>query len=299
MSLEALPFVLLQGTLFGTTLVASRFSVGQFSPTTYIALRMALASLGYLLLYALNPRRHWPRDRTLWRRASLLGVLGTAVPMTFIVTSLQYQSSGVTSLLITAGPAVTVLFAHGVLDDERLNLRKGLGVILALSGALGLVVLGESGLPDVSRASPLGYGLVLVAMVCGSAMTVYARKYLRSYQALDVASVRMFAAALTVIPMSLLWAGFDLSKVDARGYFALGYASLMGTFAGLLLAFYVVQRFGATPAAMVAYIIPVVATLGGALVLGETITPGMLGGMTLIALGIRLINSGTPVVLET
>jgi drug/metabolite transporter (DMT)-like permease len=54
--------------------------------------------------------------------------------------------------------------------------------------------------------------------------------------------------------------------------------------------FYNVKRFGATAAAMTLYIVPVVATLGGALVLGEEITSGMLGGMALIVCGIAILN---------
>ena len=41
---------------------------------------------------------------------------------------------------------------------------------------------------------------------------------------------------------------------------------------------------------MTAYVIPVAATLGGALLLMEQITTGMLGGMALIILGIAIIN---------
>ena len=84
--------------------------------------------------------------------------------------------------------------------------------------------------------------------------------------------------------------GVDLSGVDTRGYLALIYAALVGTFSGLMLSFYNIKRFGATAASMPTYVIPVVASLGGALVLGERITPGMLVGMALIAAGIALIN---------
>jgi drug/metabolite transporter (DMT)-like permease len=180
--------------------------------------------------------------------------------------------------------------AHFTLEDEQLTVRKSIGVALALSGALLLAILGESGLPDVQRASPLGYGLVIGAMVFASAGTIYARKYLQPYDAFDVASVRMFAAALAIMPLSLLFVGFNLGMVNTNGFLALGWASVVGTFAGQLLAFYIIQRFGATPSALTAYVIPIIASIGGALVLGESITPGMLAAMALIILGISLLN---------
>jgi drug/metabolite transporter (DMT)-like permease len=291
LTLQALPYVALLGFLFGSTLIASRFSVGQFQPTTYIGIRMVLASLIHLSIYLVGPRRgKWPSAPGIWRNAAVLGVFGTAVPMTCIVTSLQYQSAGLTSLLLTVSPAVTVLMAHFLLSDEAITLRKGLGVSLALGGALLLAVRGETGLPDVSTGGPIGYILVLVAITSAASSTIFARKRMRNYDHFDVASVRMLAAALTVMPLSALLIGVDLSRVNLQGYLATGYATLVGTFSAMMLSFYIVKRFGATASALATYVVPVVAGVGGALVLGERITAGMLTGMGLIVGGIALVN---------
>lgn len=290
MSPEALPYVTLLGFFFGSTLVASRFAVGQFAPTTYIGLRLVLASLGHVAIYTLSSQRPWPSDRQVWRHAPVIGIFATAIPMTAIVTSLQYQSSGVTAVLITINPAITVLMAHFFLPDEPLTKRKSLGILLAFVGAFILAISGESGLPDVERASPIGYLLVLLAMISAGSATVYARRYMRDLDSIDVASVRMWVAALVVFPLSLLIVGFDLSGVTAQGYVALFYASLVGTFAGMMLAFYNIQRFGATASALSAYVIPIVATVGGVLLLGETVTGIMLVGMALIVGGIAIVN---------
>jgi drug/metabolite transporter (DMT)-like permease len=289
---QAFPYIILLGFLFGSTLVVSRFSVGQFQPSTYISLRLLLASLGHVTIYLVSRHRKWPASRRLWGHAAVLGILGTAIPMNAIVASLQLQSSGLTAVLITTSPAITVLMAHFFLPDERLTWWKGLGVLLALGGALMLALLGESGLPDVTQADPMGYILVLVAMICGSAATIYARRYMSDLDTIDVASVRIWVAALVVTPLSLLFVGFDLSQVTRQGYAALLYAALVGTFAGMMLAFYNIQRFGATSSAITAYIIPIVATVGGVLLLDETITTTMLLGMAVIIAGIGLLNRG-------
>lgn len=264
--------------------------MGQFHPTTYIGLRLVMASLGHIAIYTFARQYKWPTDRRLWRHATILGIFGTAIPMTAIVAALVYQSSGITSLLITATPALTVLLAHFFLADEQLTVRKSLGILLALGGAALLAVRGETGLPDMSAANPIGYLLILIAMIASSCMTIYARKYMSDLESFDVASVRMFVAALIVMPLSLLFVGFDLQAVTTQGYFALGYAALIGTFSGFILSFYIIKRFGATPSAMTAYVIPIVAGAGGVLVLGETITNTMLVGMGLIISGIGLIN---------
>lgn len=293
MNSQALPFILLQGFLWGTSLLASRYGVAQFHPTVFAGLRQLLASGAYLVVYLVSGgRRRLPRDARLWRYAALLGVIGTAVPMVCIVSSMQYQSATVTSILLTAGPVITIVMAHFSLSDETLNRRKASGVVVALGGALLLAVRGESGLAEVGRADPTGYVLVLLAMLSAGAASIYARRFMREMDTLDVASVRMFSAAALVAPLGVLSAGIDFQAADAQGFLALGYSAIIGTFVAMGLSFYIVQRFGATAQATSLYVTPVVAGLGGVLFLDEQITAGMLAGLGLVAAGLALIQQG-------
>ena len=290
MNSKSLPYISLLALIFGSTLVVSRFSVGQFASLTYVSLRLLLASLCHILIYAISSGRAWPRDRQVWRYTPVVGILGTAIPMSFIVASLQYQSSGITSLLLTAAPAFTVVLAHFFLPDERLNGRKIFGVALAISGAGALVLQGESGLPDVQEANPLGYILVLSGIFAGSISTIYARRNLRDVDAFDVASVRMWTAVAVMLPIAYFVTGLDLSQVMPSGYAALLYAGLIGSFGGMLLEFNIIQRYGATATAMTANLIPIVALIGGWLFLGEQITAGMIIAMVAIMGGVTIIT---------
>lgn len=294
---RSLPYILMLGFLYGSTLVVSRFSVGQYDPRVYISLRLLLAAIVYIAVTWISgiSRRTdhaWPRDRTLIKHAVILGIIGTAIPMTSIVSSLQYQSSGVTSLLLTLNPAVTVILAQLFLADEPMTWRKLSGVIVALLGATLLLVQGENGLGEFAQADWRGYGWAGIGILGSAAASVYARRYMRHMNTWDVANIRMIAAALFILPLTYLTVGFDLSRVTAVGYGALVYAALVGTFLGMWLSFYVVKRFGATPASQTAYVIPVISTVLGAVILDEIVTPVMLVGMAIIFTGIALLNSG-------
>ena len=61
------------------------------------------------------------------------------------------------------------------------------------------------------------------------------------------AASAFFSTALVMLPFSLLTVGFDVSAVDTAGVFGLVYAAVIGTFLGLMLSFYNIRRFGATP----------------------------------------------------
>ena len=287
---QAFPYIGLLGVLWGTNLVVSRFGVGQFDPLLFVGLRLTLASLAFGGVYLFSRGRRLPRNGRLWRHAATLGVFSTAVPMMGIISSLRYQSSGVTAIIITTAPAIVVLMAHFFLPDEQLNRYKSLGVALALSGALLLVVRGETGLPDVSRANPLGYALVFGGLLFESAGAIYIRRNMRDLDAVDVTSVRLTVAALVVLPLAALWRGIDFSDVTLLGTGSLFYAALVGAFAAQLLAFYTTRQFGATAFSLTAYVIPVAAAVTGVVLLGETITAVMVSGMVLIGIGIMLIN---------
>ena len=291
MPIQSLPYILALGFMYGGTVLASRFAVGQFSPTTYVGIRLLLAGAAYAVMYIFSIQgRRWPRGKELWWKSSVLAFFGTIIPMNFLVFALKFQSSGVTSMLITLNPAITVVLAHFFLPDERLSLRKMFGVILALSGAVLMLGLGESGLPEVTQVNPLGYLLAFSAMVSSSGGMIFARRTMKGMNSFDVSSIRMWLAALVVVPLSIGLSGFDLSKVTFPGVAALGWASIAGTFLATLISFYIIKNFGATAAALTAYVTPVVATIGGALLLNETITWGIVGGMVLIVAGISFIN---------
>ena len=292
MSPKALPYISLLAGFWGTTLVVSRFALGQFAPLTYVALRILVASVAFLVITLAGGKRRFPRGRKMWGNGTMLGIFGTAVPMTMIVLSLQYQSSGVTALILTLGPALTVLMAHFLLHDEKLSKRKIAGVTLALSGGALLILLGENGLPNVHETNPIGYLMVLIAITSGSFMVIYTRKNMQKLDRFEVNSVRMWMAGFIMLPIAYFLAGYDVSQVNMQGLTALMYAGLIGTFAGMLLDFHNIQRFGATASSMVSVLIPIVAIITGALFLEEAITPGMILAMVLIVGGVAILNLG-------
>ena len=249
------------------------------------------AALCFGLIYAINKQRAWPSGREIWRHGLILGVISTAVPMLSFVTALNYLSSGVTSIINTTGPAVTVVMAHFLLQGESLTQRKIIGVLLAFSGALMLALRGETGLEGAGEASPVGYILVVVGLLSVSSSTIYVRRYAQKMNSFDLTSTQIFFGVLILAPFVLFSGGWEMSDVNGLGVVAVGYGAVIGTVAAFWMFIYSVNRFGAIAGAMIPYIVPIAATIGGALLLDEKITVGTLVGMGIIGLGIAIINS--------
>jgi len=275
---------------WGLNLVVSRFGISQFDPYIFIGLRFAIAVLVFAIIYAVSTTRRWSRDPLLWRNAIIVGIFGTALPFYGFITALKFQSAGLTSLLVTTAPVIMVTLAHFTLPDARLNRATITGVLVALSGALFIVILGESGLPDVTQANPLGYLLVFGAIALDSTMNIFVRRNMQGSNTFDVTSIRMVTAMIIVLPLAYWNNPLDLSQINTAGWGALIFAALASTVVAQLMAFYIVRTFGTTSMAMVGYVVPIVAIIAGVLMLGETITAGMVAGMVMIVSGVLIVN---------
>lgn len=285
--------VFLLGVMNGTTLLASRFSVGQYSTSNYLTIRLAIASVAYAVLVWFTQKdklRFFPKSRKFWIGSGFVGFL-SGISMNAIIMAMQYISSGLNSILMTISPALTVLMAHFMLNDERLSFKKIIGIVLALAGVVFMMASGESGLPNIDIVNPLGYILSLIGIVVSSYSSILIRKNLAEFDAVHVATVRNFGTLVVSLLLSFLVFGFDFTRVNSMGISALFYAAFVGTFAAHLLNVHINQKYGATTISMTTYIIPVVSNIGGAILLDEEITWVTVLGMIFIIGGIFVMNN--------
>lgn len=292
MHIQALPYVFLLSFFWGTNLVASRFGIGEFEPFQFITFRLLIA-LAFFIPFVVVSQGRISTDRLLWRNAAISGIFGVAIPIPTFIWSLQFQSSGVASLYVTMLPVMIVIAAHFFLPDEKMNWLKGLGVSVALGGALFLAISGESGLAEIERANPLGAILILFGLLSETFNTTFVRRNMVGTDPNQVTVIRLLTAAVVVGIVTLLFGEVRVSNITAAGYFSLAYASIIGALGGQFLAFYIQRRFGATAFSLQSFLVPVVAIISGAIVLGELITFTMLIGMAMIASGLYLINQAT------
>ena len=279
-----LPAVLVMSLFFGTTLVVSRFSLGQFHPFTYVAIRLLIAAV-LALLWAWLRHHRLPRGRSIWIHGSIVGLFATAAPMLTFVTALQYQSSGVTALFVTLTPISAMIYAHFRLPDDRMTIRKAVGAVVSFAGVGLLLATGETGLGETHWE---GFALVFVGVAANGFGIVHVRKYLSTAESLDITAVRLVAAALVAVPLAWIVDGFDLSRVQWSGVIAVTYAVLPGALFGFLLYSFVVARFGPSKATLMEYIVPVVTVVIGAIFLREQVSLIVIAGMVTVFAGIAI-----------
>ncbi|MEX0622181.1 MAG: DMT family transporter [Candidatus Woykebacteria bacterium] len=278
--------VLLTGLAFGTSVVITRFAISEIPPLPQVGFRLLIASLAFLFTFFILKGKPPSQGRQRLDIA-LIGVFGAAVPLLTLTTALQFVSSGMLTIFIAMSPLATALVAHFLLSDERLKAAKIIGLLLATSGVLFLIFTNTSGIPKVTLdiRGPL---LSLIGVVAIAFSTVYTRARLKEVRPLVVSTWQTLAGALVVAPFAFWLVRPDLSLVTWKGWLAVTYNGLVGSFIAFWLTFTIIKRYGATSSVLPTYLMPAVAGIFGTVLLGELITFPLLIGAVIILAGVFL-----------
>jgi drug/metabolite transporter (DMT)-like permease len=137
------------GVAFGGAFPAIKAGLADAPPLLFAALRYDLAAL-LLLAYAAFVLGNWrPRLRADWLAVLAGGVLFIG-SSGFLYLGQQYTTAGVSAIIYSLGPILTVVFAWVLLPAERLSRRALIGVLIGLVG----VALVVRPTPAVQRRLP-------------------------------------------------------------------------------------------------------------------------------------------------
>jgi drug/metabolite transporter (DMT)-like permease len=277
--------LVLLGAVWGASFLLIEIGVREMPPTTFVALRLIVASLILAGVLLARGQRLPARPRA-WGDFLFTGVVGLALPYLLITWGEQYIASSMTAILNATTPLFSMLLAYFWTHEERLNGLKLLGVAVGFVGVLVAVGVADMSL---SSASTQGQLAVLGAALCYAATGIYGRRAFRGMPPLIPATGQMLAGAIVITPIAL--AAHDIPAMPSP--LALGAVlalAIFGTALAYILLYWLLERLGATRTSMVTYLLPPFALLYGALFLQEAVTVGGLLGLGLVIGGILLSN---------
>jgi len=251
---------------------------------TLLALRFTIAAacLGALAKLAGDVL---PRGRD-FVRAALMGGVGYAGQAATFFTALGLAPAGLVALLLYLHPALVAALAALFLH-ERMTRAKVIALALALAG-LALTVLPalSSNSGDFPRL-PLGIAFGVVAAVVYAVYIVAGTRLTSRVAPLALSAVIAASAALVFVAVAALrgpqW------PVTTAGWAAVVAIALVSTVLAISLFFAGLARVGATRAATLSTIEPVVTIALAAGVLGERIAAVQLAGGALILGAVLLL----------
>jgi drug/metabolite transporter (DMT)-like permease len=185
--------------------------------------------------------------------------------------------SAAVGALILFGAVQSTMIGYGLWSGERLRAAQLAGLLLAGAGLVGLLLPGLS-------APPLAGALLMLG--AGMAWGVYSVRGKGAGDALQVTAGNFLRAAPMALALSVLLRG---AAYDPAGIW---YALLSGALTsglGSAIWYTALPSLKSTTAATVQLSVPVIAALGGVVLLGEPLTLRLLAASIAIIGGIALV----------
>ena len=290
MKMDAFDWVMLitLATVWGGSFLFNAILVAELPVLTIVAIRVTVAALAlWGFMYATG--RKIPTSLHVWGALLILGVLNNAIPFSLIVQGQTQITSGLASILNATTPLFTIVVAGIFLMDERFSVLRVLGVIVGFSGVILMVGADALG----------GLGADFWAQLCalGAAFSYgFASVFGRRFRELRVDPVMVATGQVTMSSLVLwpiaLWIDGpqDIANMSLNAALSMfGLAVLCTSFA-YILYFRILERAGATNISLVTFLVPISAIILGVLVLGEQIFIKEIIGMTLIGVGLAIID---------
>jgi len=240
-------------------------------PAAFTLVRLATGALALVILVAARGRAAPPPADRRADLAAALALFAYAAAFSYAYVDLP---AGTGALLLFGAVQATMLLA-GFRRGERLGPAGLAGFAVALAGLVGLV------LPGVGAPAPFPAFLMVAA---GVAWGSYSLRGRGSVDPLGRTAANFAWATPLAVVLSVLALALGAFRLDPPGVVLAAVSGAITSGAGYAVWYAALRHLEATPAAIVQLAVPVLAALGGVVLLGEPIT-GRLVLCSLVVLG--------------
>ncbi|HAE47024.1 MAG: EamA family transporter [Tistrella sp.] len=275
-------------SLWGGSFLFVGVAVREVGPVTVAALRVGLA-LPVLVLLALPALRRLRRRDLPIGALIVMGLLNNVLPFALTAWAQTRMTSGMAATVNATTPFLTILVAplFGLIEARG---RQRLGGILCGIAGVALAVRPWDG---AAGADPAGVAAGVLAALSYALAAAHARRSGLGALAPAVAALGMVAAAtLVLVPAAMMIETpvADLAAAGSAARIAIPAVALIGTAAAYPVYFRLLALAGPANLLLVTLLMPMIAILAGAVVLGEVVAPVMPVGLALVALGLAMVD---------
>jgi drug/metabolite transporter (DMT)-like permease len=269
--------------IWSTGFVVARFGMPHAPPMGFLAWRFALSVLAFGI-WALLARADWPQGRRQWLHLAVVGMLMHAGYLGGMWSAVKLGiGAGTSALIVGLQPVLTALWIAAAGQGQRVSPRQWLGLGLGLVGLV-LVVWHKLGHGEVTG---LNLALCLVALLCITTATLYQKRFVGACDVRTASIVQLLAAFAVALPLALLESEPVQPAPPLLG--AMAWSVLALTLGASSLLYMMVQRGAATRVTSLMFLVPPCTALLGWLLFDELLTPLVLAGLALTALGVGLV----------
>ena len=284
---QAVTLLLLLALIWGANMAIIKVGARELAPLFMAGLRSAVAGVCLYIWLKAKGIRVFPSTRVLVHGIVIGLLFGSE--FAFIYVGLQYTLASRTYVLVYTAPFFVALGAHFFLKGDRLNAWKTLGLILAFVGVLSLFM---KDLGSFSISTLPGDLMALTAGALWGATTVYLKKYLSNRTLpLQTLFYQVFFSSAPLFLMSFILEDPIVSGFSFVTGFSVFYQCIIVAFISYLVWFELIHRYPVSLLHAFSFFTPVFGVfLSGALILGELMSLRLIVALTLVSLGLVLVN---------
>lgn len=258
------PFGLLT-LIWGSSFLFIKVAVRDLAPVDVALVRVGLGAAVLLGVLAAG-RRALPRGRRVWWHLAVVALFANAAPFALLAYGEQRISSVLAGLWNATTPLMVLMVATLMLPDERPTRRRVVGLLAGFAGVV--VVLGPWRSPGGGQLA--GQLMCLGAAACYGVGFPYTRRFLAGRSETGTAlSAGQLLCATAQLAVATIFVGGAPQHLSAGAGASLAALGALGTGFAYVLNYAVVRRAGATTASTVTYLVPLVSTALGVLLLAE------------------------------
>lgn len=259
----------------------------QFAPhLTFAAMRAFIAG-ATLLVIALILRRNQPKGRKNWFTLALIGLGATTLGFFGMFHASEFVSPGIATVVSNTQPLMASLLAFFILG-EYLDTRGKWGMLL---GFLGIVIIALPGLLSTYGSAYLtGIGYILLSASGITISNILIRYISSQIDALTAMGWQLILGSIFLALIAILTE--DTSSVEWSPEFVLSLVglSLPGTALAYWLWCHVLKKTELNRANVFSFLVPIFGLAMGIAFYEETYDLLVVAGISLILLGIILVN---------
>lgn len=285
-SLQAWLDLLLLGLFWGGSFLAIRIALDEIGPLTSVAHRTGWAML-FLWIVVVAQRLQIPRDPKIWVAFLGMGLLNNVIPFSLMAWGQLYIESGLTAILNATTAIFGVIAAAIFFADERMTLRKTVGVSIGFAGVAVAVGVGNLAGFDASSLAQIA---VLGGTVSYALAGVWARYFLGGLPPQVAAAGMLTGSTLIILPIAWYFEGPLTMSLKAQTWAAIGYYALIATAGAYLLYYRILNSAGAGNLLLVTLVIPPVSIVLGTYARNEVLDPTAYLGFAALVLGLLILD---------
>lgn len=256
------------------------------TPVFYAGLRFDVAAIIFLGYVVWRVDNWLPRTRDDVAYLFISAIFIVALNNAFLLLGQNYTASGVAAMVYSLNPVLSAGFARVLLPSEGFTRTELLGL------GLGLIGVGIIAHPDPGNFGRQSYGIGCLLLAAGSVAlgSVLSRRTEPRVSTLAGSAWAMLVGAGVLHMSAVIYDGGPTVQLTPTLGVAVVFLGVIGTAVAYGAYFTLLGAIGPVRTNLVSYLVPIIASVAGWIILGSPMTMLTIAGFIVIFVGFVLLN---------